>query len=274
MPRTPVPAEKEEPVTVTAHPAAQVIKRAKDKQPTFGFWSVLDTPAANERIARLGYDYVCLDAQHGLMGYSGILQNLMAIDAGHGAAGVVRVEGNDSVAIGRALDAGARGVIVPLVNNAEEARAAVRAARYPRATGTGQRSYGPMRSGLRIGPTPAEADDAVLVLVMVETAEALANLDEICAVEDLDGIYVGPYDLSLALGGRYPLDPAVQETLDGALTCAVAAAQAAGKIAGIHTLDAGTARQRAQQGFTFVTVATDLVELENAAANQLAQARA
>ena len=261
-------------MTATTHPAAEVIRRAKDKQPTFGFWSVLDAPASNERIARLGYDYVCLDAQHGLMGYAGILQNLMAIDAGHGAAGVVRVGANDSAAIGRALDAGARGIIVPLVNNAEEARAAVAAARYPRAAGTGQRSYGPMRSGLRIGPTPAEADDAVLVLVMVETAEALANLDDICAVEDLDGIYVGPYDLSLALGGRYPLDPDVQDSLEDGLKRALAAAEAAGKIAGIHTLDAATARRRAQQGFTFVTVATDLVELENAAASQLAEAKA
>jgi 4-hydroxy-2-oxoheptanedioate aldolase len=260
-------------VTFHPHPAADVIKRAKDKEPIFGFWSVLDAPAANERMARLGYDYVCLDAQHGLMGYSGMLQNLMAIDAGHGAAGVVRVGGNDSAAIGRALDAGARGVIVPLVNNAAEAQAAVRASRYPRHGGTGQRSYGPMRSGLRIGPKPEEADDAVLVLVMVETAEAMDNLDEICAVEGLDGIYVGPYDLSLALGAAYPLDPEVQDALEEALKRVQAAASAAGKIAGIHTMDAETARLRAQQGFTFVTVATDLVELENAAAAQLAQAK-
>ncbi|WP_461186719.1 aldolase/citrate lyase family protein [Arthrobacter sp. Z4-13] len=176
--------------------------------------------------------------------------------------------------MGHALDAGARGVIVPLVNNAEEAKAAVAAARYPRMAGTGQRSYGPMRSRLRIGPTPAEADEAVLVLVMVEAAEALANLGDICSVEDLDGIYVGPFELSLALVGRYPLPPDVQDSLEDALKRSLAAAGAAGKIAGIHTLDAATARQRTKQGFTFITVATDLVELENAAVNQLAEAKA
>jgi 4-hydroxy-2-oxoheptanedioate aldolase len=194
----------------------------------------------------------------------------MAIDAGR-AAGVVRVGANDSAAIGRALDAGARGIIVPLVNNAEEARAAVAAARYPRAAGTGQRSYGPMRSGLRIGPTPAEEDDSVLVLVMVETAEALASLDDICAVEDLDGIYVALIFRWLSEGTR---STDVQDALEDGLKRALAAAEAAGKIAGIHTLDAATARRRAQQGFTFVTVATDLVELENAAASQLAEAKA
>src|ERR1044072_3816540 len=83
------------------------------RRPLVGYWSVLDSPVSTERIARLGYDYVCLDAQHGLLGYSGLLNSLTAIDAGGVSAGMVRVEANDAARIGRALDAGAAGVIMP-----------------------------------------------------------------------------------------------------------------------------------------------------------------
>ncbi|HSN36336.1 MAG TPA: aldolase/citrate lyase family protein [Arthrobacter sp.] len=111
--------------------AASFAAKARANEPVVGYWVVLDSPVSTERVARLGYDYVALDAQHGLMGYSGWLHGLMAIDAA-GAAGIVRVPSNNAAFIGQALDAGAAGVIVPLVNNAEEAAAAVRAVRYRR----------------------------------------------------------------------------------------------------------------------------------------------
>src|SRR5699024_4089575 len=123
-------------------------------------------------------------------------------------------EDNDAAVIGQALDAGARGVIVPLVNSAEDARKAVRAARYP---GTRLRSYGPMRAGQRVGPTPAVSDASVLVLVMIETTEGLANVEDICAVEGIDGVYIGPSDLCLAVGGKFPNDPEVAEEFNAAL---------------------------------------------------------
>ncbi|OLT12081.1 aldolase [Kocuria sp. CNJ-770] len=252
------------------HPATDVIRKAKSKEVTLGYWSVLDSPISNERLAMTGYDYIALDGQHGLMGYSGILHNLMAIDAGHGPAGIVRVEANDPAVIGQALDAGARGVIVPMVDTAEQAAAAVRAARYP---GTGSRSYGPMRSGLRVGPVPAESDAAVLVLVMIETPQGLENVEEICAVEGVDGVYVGPSDLCLAVGGRFPNDPDVKEVFDAAIDRVLTAARAAGKIPAIHTPDGEIARQRIAQGFTFVTIASDLTHLEQAARQHLDQAR-
>ncbi|MEF3120154.1 HpcH/HpaI aldolase family protein [Kocuria flava] len=253
------------------HPASDVIRKARLKEVTLGYWSVLDSPVSNERLAMTGYDYIALDGQHGLMGYSGILHNLMAVDAGHGPAGIVRVEANDPAVIGQALDAGARGVIVPMVDTPEEAAAAVRAARYP---GAGSRSYGPMRSGLRVGPVPADADASVLVLVMIETPQGLENVEEICAVEGVDGVYIGPSDLCLAVGGKFPGDPDVKAVFDAAIERVLAAARAAAKIPAIHTPGGEVARQRITQGFTFVTIASDLTHLEQAARQHLDAARA
>jgi 4-hydroxy-2-oxoheptanedioate aldolase len=250
--------------------ATTFARKIRSREPVVGYWAVLDSPVSTERIARLGYDYVCLDAQHGLLGYSGILAGLTAVTAGGRSAGMVRVEANDPTPIGRALDAGAVGVIVPLVDTAEDAAAAVRAVRYPPA---GRRSYGPMRSGLHIGPKPADADATVLVFVMIETPEGLANVKAICATPGLDGVYVGPSDLCLAVGGAYPGDPAVQERFDAALVSVRDAAAAAGVAAGIHTPDGRTAADRFAQGFTFATIASDLTHLEQAAAAHLGVVR-
>jgi 4-hydroxy-2-oxoheptanedioate aldolase len=235
-----------------------------------GYWTVLDAPVATERIAMTGYDYIGVDAQHGLMGYDGVLRNLMAVDAAHRAAGVVRVAANDPVGIGQALDVGALAVIVPLVDTAADAAAAVRAARY---TGTGRRSYGPMRSGLRVGPRPADADRQVLVLAMIETEEGLANVEDIARVEGLDGLYIGPSDLMLAVGGAYPGDPGRADALEAAVERVRAAADAAGIVPAIHTLDGATARRRLAAGFRMVTIASDLTHLEAAARGHLAAAK-
>lgn len=253
------------------HPGAAAIRRAKAGDPTIGYWIVLDSPVSTERIALAGYDYVAIDGQHGLLGYSGILANLTAIDAAAGPAGIVRVEANDAAVIGQALDAGARGVIVPLINSAEDARKAVQYARYPYSGG--MRSYGPMRSGLRVGPKPAESDDSVLVLVMIETADGLANVEEICAVEGVDGVYIGPSDLCLGVGGKFPNDPDVAEEFNAALVRVREAARKAGVIAAIHNPSGSSARQRLDEGFSMVTVACDLVHLDQAAQAHLSAAR-
>ncbi len=194
--------------------ATEFAARIRRRERAIGYWSALDAPVATERIGRLGYDYVVLDGQHGLIGYSGILNGLMAVDAGGQTVGLVRVEDNHLTPIGRALDAGAAGVIVPLVSTPAEAAAAVSATRYPPA---GRRSYGPMRSALRIGPRPNEANAGTLVFVMIETREGLENVEAICRTPGLDGVYVGPSDLVLGLGGAMPGDPAVAEEFETAL---------------------------------------------------------
>ncbi|MFE7415854.1 HpcH/HpaI aldolase/citrate lyase family protein [Rhodococcus sp. NPDC057529] len=240
--------------------------RLRRRERIVGYWSVIDSPVSTEWLAHVGWDYIALDLQHGLIGYSGMVAGLTAIDASGSTVGMIRVESNDPTPIGRALDAGAAGVIVPLVNTAEEAAKAVAAATYPP---TGVRSYGPMRSQLRIGPTPAEADRDTVVVVMIETPQGLANVEEICAVPGLDGVYVGPSDLRLAVGGAHPNDPSVDDEFEAAVTRVREAAAAAGIAAGIHTADGSVAARRLAEGYTFATVASDLTHLKAASAAHL-----
>ncbi|SEE44108.1 HpcH/HpaI aldolase family protein [Jiangella alba] len=255
---------------MTTSAAFDAVGRLRRRERSVGYWIATDNPVGTERIARLGYDYVGIDAQHGLLDYRGWLAALLAIEAGGRSAGLVRVPANDLTFIGQALDAGAHGVIVPLVDSAEQAAAAVRACRYPP---EGGRSYGPMRAGLRIGPAPAEANAHVFCAVMIETLTALENVEAIAATPGLDGVYVGPSDLTLALGGASSTDPAVADQLDTAAGRVAAAASARGIAAGIHCPDGATAHRRLAQGFTFATVSSDLVHLEQAAAAHLAAAR-
>ncbi len=260
--------------------AAAFAARARSHQPVIGYWMTLASPLLAERLAGAGFDYVVLDAQHGELDGRAQTAALIAVDAATGgrpegagsagAAGLVRVEANNATPIGRALDAGAAGVIVPLVDSAADAAAAVAAARYPPA---GIRSYGPLRSDLRIGPAPAEANATVLVLAMIETAAGLAAVEEIAATPGLDGIYVGPSDLALGVGAAYPGDPAADDALAAALVRIRQACAAAGIIAGIHTPSGQVAAQRQAEGFTLVTVAHDVGHLVAAAAAHLATAR-
>lgn len=250
--------------------AQEFATKVRSREKVVGYWVVMDAPVATERVARLGYDYVALDGQHGLFGYAGLLNGVLAIDAGGVAVGLVRVEANNPTPIGRALDAGAAGIIVPLVNTAEDAAAAVSASRYPP---HGIRSYGPMRSALRIGPTPADSDDAVVVLAMIETPEGLANVEAIAATPGLDGLYIGPSDLRLAVGGSSPSDAGVEAEFSAAVERVRVACESAGIAAGIHTPSGDAAAARIAQGFTFVTVASDLAHLEAAAADHLRTAR-
>lgn len=256
--------------------AAEFARRVRGREPLLGYWVVLDAPPATERLAATGYDLVVLDAQHGLLDDRGVLAGLMAVDAAAGVAGapgavgVVRVAANDPTPIGRALDAGAAGVIVPLVSSAREAADAVRAARYPP---DGIRSFGPLRSSLRVGPAPVDSNAAVAVLAMVETPGGLADVADIAATPGLDGLFVGPNDLRLALGAPTPDDPAFDDRLEAALVAVREACDAAGIAAGIFTTSGEQAAQRLAEGFTFVCVSGDLAHLEQAARDELAVAR-
>jgi 4-hydroxy-2-oxoheptanedioate aldolase len=244
--------------------------RLRARQRLLGYWVMCDNPLGIERVAGVGYDYVCADGQHGMVDQAGWRSALIAIDARGMSAGLVRVPSGDPALIAAALDLGARGVIVPLVNSAEEAAAIVSACRYPP---VGERSYGPMRSGLRIGPGRAETDEAIACVAMIETLDALRELTAICATPGLDGVYVGPADLTISLGGQFPGDPAVADEFAQALATVANAAEAAGIACGIQCNDGETAAARLAEGFTFATVCCDLIQLEEAAAAQLALAQ-
>ncbi|MFC4586792.1 HpcH/HpaI aldolase family protein [Sphaerisporangium corydalis] len=241
--------------------------RARDR--IVGFWQVTDNAVAAEHLAGLGYDYLCFDLQHGLIGYAGFLAGVTAVDAAGGVS-LARVGANDPAPIGRALDAGAQGVIVPLVDSAAEAAAAARACRYPPAGG---RSFGPMRAGLRIGPDPRAADEAVACVVMIETRGALDDIDAICATPGVDGVYIGPADLSLALGAPRPGAVEDLPEFEEALTRIAGAAESAGIAAGIHCFTGAEAARHLAGGFTFTSVSSDLSHLESAARASLQAAR-
>lgn len=257
--------------------AAEFADRVRRREPVLGYWVVLDAPPATERLAASGYDFLVLDAQHGLVDDRAVLSGLIAVEAGgsvpgsSAAVGVVRVAANEPALVGRALDAGAAGVVVPLVSSAAEAAAAVRATRYPP---DGVRSYGPMRSGIRIGPAPAESNASVVVLAMIETPGGLADVAEIAATPGLDGLFVGPNDLRLSLGAATPDDPAFDEQLEAALVAVRDACDAAGIASGIFTASGEQAARRLGEGFTFVCVYGDLAHVEQMARDQLAVARA
>ncbi|WP_031470239.1 HpcH/HpaI aldolase family protein [Sciscionella sediminilitoris] len=243
---------------------ADFVRRVREREPLVGYWLLADSPVMAERLARGGYDYLCLDQQHGLMGYHGIRDGLLAIDAGgvlgpRPTVGLVRTAANELRCIGQALDAGAAGVIVPMIDDAEAAREAVRNAKYPP---LGRRSYGPMRAELRRGTDLAVVNETTLVAVMIETAAGLENVEEIATVPGVDALYVGPYDLTLAVGG-----------IDNALKRILVTAHRNGKAAGIHADDGDTAAERLALGFDFVSIEGDLPHLEQIAQSHLDQAR-
>lgn len=169
----------------------------RGEEPLFGAWLQLESPMAAEIAGRLGFDWVGIDTQHGMIGYDGMLRMLQAVAIG-GAPAIVRVPSADPAAIGRALDSGAAGVIVPLVESAEQARRAVAACRYAPA---GTRSWGPIRPALRGGYDPQDADHEVACIAMIETREGVEAVERIAAVDGLDGVLIGPSDLALSLGG-------------------------------------------------------------------------
>ncbi|WP_163508405.1 HpcH/HpaI aldolase family protein [Fodinicola acaciae] len=241
-------------------------ERVRGREKLVGYWIVTDNAPAAERIAGIGYDYVALDGQHGLLDTRAWLAAITAIDAVGASAGLIRVPAADPMWIGKALDTGARGVIVPLVNTAEEASIAARACRYPP---DGIRSFGPFRSSLRIGPEPADANREIVCLAMIETAESLRNLDEICATPGLDGLYVGPADLTLGVGGRFPGDPAVRPAFDEAVDRILVAAEKNGLACAMHCQSGEDAARWLERGFTITTISNDLAHLEQAATAHL-----
>src|SRR5262249_44077578 len=163
---------------------------------TLGWLSVSHGFAA-EVMARQGFDALCVDMQHGTTDMSDVWPMLQAISQTD-TVPVVRVPWNDPATIMKALDLGAYGIIVPLINTAEDAAKAVAACRYPP---VGMRSSGPVRA-VHYGGADylAKANDEIVVMAMIETKEGLANLDAICATKGLDAVYIGPADLSFALG--------------------------------------------------------------------------
>lgn len=221
-------------------------------------WLTIPNSFSAEIMVHTGFDCFTIDLQHGLIDYQTAVPMLQAISTTE-ATPLARVPWNDPGAIMKMLDAGCYGIICPMINNVGEALAFTDACRYPP---QGIRSYGPKRATIYAGDDyAAAANDTVLAIAMIETAAGLANVDAIAALPGIDALYIGPADLSLALGRSQrtdQTDPVLVEALEKVL----AAAQRHGKVAGLHTATPAYARAMIEKGFQLVTIASDAAFLE------------
>jgi 4-hydroxy-2-oxoheptanedioate aldolase len=222
-------------------------------RPAINAWCNLPGGFSAELMAAMGWDAVTIDTQHGLIGYTEMLAMLQAVSTTP-AVPLVRVSWNQPGEIMRALDAGAYGVICPMVNDAAECAAFVQACRYPP---DGFRSFGPTRAMVYGGGDyHAHANTELLTFAMIETAQGLANVEAIVATPGLDGVYIGPSDLSLAIGGP-PGQDSDAPALMAAFETILRACQAAGVKAGVHTNSLAYSKTMVERGFDLVTVGND-----------------
>jgi 4-hydroxy-2-oxoheptanedioate aldolase len=232
-------------------------------------WCMMASPLVAETIAREGFAAVALDQQHGLFDIATTQQGIAAVRA-TGAGAIARIPVGDFAGASRLLDFGADAVVAPMINTVADARAFAGAMKYPP---LGERSWGPARAMTLAGASdPAaylrEANTATLALAMIETRTALDNLDAILATPGIDGVFIGPSDLSITLSNGQSLDfttPEVERVTD----LVFAAARKAGKIPGAYCLDAVRAKALAARGARFVAIGSDLGFLRAGASEQL-----
>ena len=229
-------------------------------------WLSIPNAWTAEVMAHQGWDSLTVDVQHGLIGYDVALPMLQAIST-TATIPIARAPWNEPGMIMKLLDAGAYGIICPMINTQAEAQAFVGACRY---APQGYRSAGPTRAAVYAGADYLQcANSTIVTLAMIETAEAVKNVDDIVSVPGLDGIYIGPSDLSISLGLQ-PGGPFAQPRLAEAIDAVLAATQRKGVVAGIHTNATDDALRMIEKGFRFVTVASDTRLLTTAAQSVLA----
>ncbi len=238
-----------------------------DGQTHFGAWSSLRDPLSIDLLAAEGFDWICIDAQHGGAELAD-LQTLVQAAHLFSVPAAVRVAGHDAGMIGRVVDAGAAAIIVPTVEDETTAAALVSSCRFaPRGT----RSYGPTRLSPRYPkPAPGNVEADPLCILMIETAAGLKNLDAILATQP-DGIFVGPYDLSLSLG--IDLEVLLGAGSDGMLADIARRCERAGVVPGVYAGEADLAMRMANLGYRFMPIASDTSLLAVAARNIVASVK-
>lgn len=228
-------------------------RRWAEGRATINGWCSMPSPFVAEVMAHCGWDSLTLDLQHGLIDYQTALGMLQAISTTN-VTPLARVPWREAGICMKLLDAGAFGIICPMVNTRAQAEELVSFCRY---APIGQRSFGPTRALIYGGADyGARANDEILVIAMVETRQALENLQEIVTTPGLDGVYVGPADLSLSMGFTPMLDPR-EPTVVTELERIVAATKAAGRVAGIHCGSVEFAKRMIGRGYDFVSMLSD-----------------
>lgn len=220
-----------------------------------GLWSMLSSTMVVDAAGDSGFDWILLDTEHSPTELPGLLAQLQAL-SGSATSPIVRPAWNDPVLFKRALDIGAQTLLVPFVQNPQEAEAAVRATRYPP---VGIRGVSGVSRASRFGRVKdylKRAEEELCLLVQVETGEALAELEAIASVDGVDGVFIGPSDLSASLG--HIGNPA-HEDVQAAIKKAIDTLKAVGKPGGVLTANEDEARRYIEWGFTFVAVGIDVV---------------
>ncbi|MBH2993985.1 4-hydroxy-2-oxoheptanedioate aldolase [Serratia marcescens] len=238
-------------------------KRAlQEKRPQIGLWLGLCSSYSAELLAGAGFDWLLIDGEHAPNNVQTVLGQLQAV-APYPSRPVVRPPWNDAVIIKQLLDVGAQTLLIPMIQNAEQARDAVRATRYPPhgVRGVGNALARASRWN-RVPDYLQQADEQMCVLVQIETREAVKNLDAILQVEGVDGVFIGPADLSADMGfAGNPQHPEVQRTIDDS----IARIRAAGKAPGILMANKALAQRYLEAGALFVAVGVDTTLLARAA---------
>lgn len=250
-------------------PGLALKRRWKKGETTLNGWLASPDPVVAENMAVLGWDSLTIDLQHGMADYAQALRMFVAIDTTP-VLPMARIPWMEEGIVMKLLDGGAAGLICPMVNCAEDAENFVRSCRFPP---RGVRSFGPIRVKLHAGhASPADFDASVVTIAMIETREAIANLEEILAVEELDAVYIGPADLSIAFGAEPKFDQEDPNVVE-AIEYIVSTTQQAGKFVGVHNATAAYAKRMVALGANFVSIASDLRFMTEAASEAIAEFR-
>lgn len=239
----------------------------KSGQPTVNGWCSIGSAFTAEIMAAQGFDSVTVDTQHGAFNYTDALTMLQAMK-GSGATLLARAPWRDPAMIMKLLDAGAMGIICPMVNNAQEAAEFASYMRYPP---RGTRSYGPTRAAIAMPGYGVAANDAVLAIAMIETAEGMKNVDEIAATVGIDGIYVGPADLTLGVteGRLAPGFDRQEDEMVSRIKQIAAVCKAQDKFCALHCGTAEYAAKAIGWGYNMTTISGDVRLLAAAAKQQV-----
>jgi 4-hydroxy-2-oxoheptanedioate aldolase len=238
-----------------------VTDKLRSGQPAVGTWLTLCSPVAAESMAHVGWDWLVVDVEHSPVGFETMVNCFRAAQLG-GAVPMARVPWNNTIWIQRTLDAGALGLVVPMVNSAEDAKGVVSNMRY--AT-KGQRSFGSSRVAPYIDAEYRTwADDQLAIIVMIETIQAVEQAEAILAVDGVVGCFIGPNDLALSMGlSQKDMGPGTEH--EAAMLEVLAAAKKTGKAAGKHCYNAAEVSQRIRQGFQFLALLSDGAFMNQAA---------
>ncbi len=242
-----------------------------ERRLSLGAWIQIGHPACGEIFARAGFDWVCVDMEHGAINFESMTGIFRAIDA-YDCVPVARLPANDPVWIHRALDAGARALIIPMIKTAEETRRAIHEAKYPP---MGGRGFGFSRAnvhGADFSDYIAEANDEIAMIMQIEHKDAIPNLDAILSVKGVDGLFIGPYDLSGSMGIPGRLD---HQGMLAALETFRDACNRHGKTAGMHLVHPNpeSIAKAKNDGYTLIALGADVIFLAAKATESLRVAK-